>query len=73
VEEMSQGLNLVCQPPLPTLAVTIPSIRDRYTLAPTTRAQLMAGNNSSWDVADNHISLPTGINLQAPQLPVSQT
>ena len=66
---MSQGLNLVCQPPL-TLAVTIPSIRERYALAPTVRAQLMAGNSNSWDVVDNHTSLPTGINLQAPQLPV---
>ena len=66
---MSQGLNLVCQPPLP-LAVTIPSIQERYALAPTVRAQLMAGSSNSWDVADNHTSLPTGINLQAPQSPV---
>lgn len=65
VEEMSQGLNLVCQPPL-TIAVTVPSIQERYALAPTVRAQLMAGNSSSWDIADNHTGLPTGINLQAP-------
>ena len=64
---MSQGLNLVCQPPT-TIAVAIP---ERYALAPTVRAQLMAGNGNSWDVVDNHTSLPTGINLQAPQLPVS--
>lgn len=62
---MSQGLNLVCQPPL-TIAVTVPSIQERYALAPTVRAQLMAGNSSSWDIADNHTGLPTGINLQAP-------
>ena len=70
VEEMSQGLNLVCQPPLTIAVTTIPSIQQRYALAPTVRAQLMAGNSSSWDVADNHTNLPKGINLQAPQLPV---
>jgi len=69
MERMAQGSDLVCQSPI-TVAPIVQSYQ--YSTAPTVRAQVMDGTNS-WDTSEGHTTLPTGINLQAPPVPVSRS